>query len=34
MTRLSGKRFEQMRAEALDVLDADTRIAPVRALRE
>ena len=26
LTRLSGERFEQMRAEALDVFDADTRI--------
>jgi prolyl oligopeptidase len=26
MAGLSGERFEQLRAEALDVLDADTRI--------
>ena len=26
LARLSGERFEQMRAEALDVFDADTRI--------
>jgi prolyl oligopeptidase len=26
LARLSGERFEQMRAEVLDVLDADTRI--------
>jgi prolyl oligopeptidase len=29
LARLSGERFEQMRADALDVLDADTRIPPV-----
>ena len=26
MARLSGERFEQMRANVLDILDADTRI--------
>jgi hypothetical protein len=30
LARLSGDRFEQMRVEALDVLDADTRIPPAQ----